>query len=64
MDFFLFAYIGPDQMMPLASALAAAAGAALIFWNKLVQYFRNFTSYFRRSNPSSGSKQVSSEKTS
>jgi hypothetical protein len=29
-------YIGPDTLMPVASALAAAAGVALMFWRRLV----------------------------
>jgi len=28
----MFAYIGPDTMVPVASALAAAGGVLLIFW--------------------------------
>lgn len=31
----VFLYIGPDAFLPLTSALAAIAGAALIFWNRL-----------------------------
>jgi len=29
-------YIGPDQVMPVGSALGALAGLVLIFWNKVV----------------------------
>lgn len=29
-------YIGPDALMPLASAFAAIAGVALMFWRRLV----------------------------
>ncbi len=29
-------YIGPDALMPLASALAAIAGVLMLFWNKTV----------------------------
>ena len=29
-------YIGPEAFLPLTSALAAIAGAVLIFWNRLV----------------------------
>ncbi len=29
-------YIGPDALMPLASALAAAFGVALMFWRRLL----------------------------
>lgn len=28
-------YVGPDVFLPLASALAAIAGVALMFWNRL-----------------------------
>lgn len=29
-------YIGPDAAMPLASALAAVVGVAVMFWHKTV----------------------------
>lgn len=29
-------YIGPDTLMPLASAFAAIAGFVLMFWRRLV----------------------------
>ena len=29
-------YLGPDAMMPLASALAAIVGVAVMFWHKTV----------------------------
>ena len=29
-------YIGPDSLMPVASALAAVAGFVLMFWRRLV----------------------------
>ena len=28
-------YLGPDVLMPLASALAAVAGVMLMFWRKI-----------------------------
>lgn len=28
-------YIGPDQIMPLTSALSAVVGVALMFWTRL-----------------------------
>ena len=31
----MLAYVGPDQILPLASVLSAIAGIALVFWNKL-----------------------------
>jgi len=29
-------YVGPDVFLPLTSALAAVAGVALMFWNRIV----------------------------
>jgi hypothetical protein len=29
-------YIGPDVFLPITSALAAVAGVALMFWNRIV----------------------------
>lgn len=36
-------YIGPDAAMPLASALAAVVGVAVMFWNKTVLIFKRAT---------------------
>lgn len=33
-------YIGPDALMPLASALAAAVGLLLMFWRRTVGFVR------------------------
>ena len=33
-------YIGPDSLMPVASAFAAVAGFVLMFWRKLLGGFR------------------------
>lgn len=33
-------YIGPDTLMPAASALAAIAGVVLMFWRRLVGFMR------------------------
>lgn len=33
-------YIGPDALMPLASALAAIAGFLLMFWKRVVGAFK------------------------
>lgn len=33
-------YIGPDSLMPIASAFAAIAGVAIMFWNKTVGVFK------------------------
>jgi|RhiMetdeSRZDD1v2_1073273.scaffolds.fasta_scaffold706206_1 hypothetical protein len=37
---FLLLYIGPETMLPLASALAAIGGVLLIFWQRLVGLIR------------------------
>lgn len=34
-------YIGPDSLMPIASAFAAIAGFALMFWRRLMEMFRH-----------------------
>jgi hypothetical protein len=50
-------YVGPETLMPLASALAAVAGVALLFWRKTVAMckasFRFVSRIFSRS-PSGG----------
>lgn len=33
-------YIGPDALMPLASAFAAVAGFLLMFWRRIVGAFK------------------------
>ncbi len=33
-------YIGPDALMPLASALAAVGGFLLMFWRRVVGAFK------------------------
>jgi hypothetical protein len=33
-------YIGPETMMPVASALAAVVGVAMMFWRRTVGAFR------------------------
>ena len=33
-------YVGPDQMMPVATILATVMGFLLIFWNKLLGIIR------------------------
>ncbi len=32
-------YVGPDAFLPLTSALAAIAGAVMLFWLRLVAFF-------------------------
>lgn len=34
------AYVGPETLMPLASALAAIGGILLLFWHRLVALVR------------------------
>lgn len=34
-------YLGPDTVMPLASAVAAVVGVAVMFWHKTVGAFKN-----------------------
>ena len=34
----IVAYVGPDQILPVASVLSAIAGIALVFWNRLVSF--------------------------
>ena len=33
-------YIGPDVLLPVTSAIAAVAGLALMFWNRVVSMIR------------------------
>jgi hypothetical protein len=33
-------YLGPETIMPIASALAAIAGVLLMFWRRLVGFAR------------------------
>jgi hypothetical protein len=49
------AYIGPDQMLPVASAFAAAMGVVLMFWRFFLNMItRPFRFVFRRNAGSSG----------
>ncbi len=41
-------YIGPDTIMPVASALAAVAGVAIMFWHKTVGLVRGLGSFVGR----------------
>ena len=49
----LLLYIGPDVFLPLASALAAITGVALMFWRRLVGWFRAFWRMVFRVKPDS-----------
>ncbi len=42
-------YSSPEQVIPLASILAAVAGLVLIFWGKLVGGIRRLKGLSRRS---------------
>ena len=41
-------YLGPETLMPLASALAAVAGVLMLFWRKTVDVFKACTSFVSR----------------
>ncbi len=45
---FAMLYIGPDQVAPLTSILAAAGGAILLFWRQVKGVFLRVMSIFRR----------------
>jgi hypothetical protein len=44
----LAAYIGPDVLMPVASALAAVVGFLLMFWRRTVGFFRSVGGRLKR----------------
>ena len=48
-------YVGPDQIMPLASVLSAIVGVALMFWHRLVGVVRKCVSVITRRGRSSQS---------
>jgi hypothetical protein len=41
-------YIGPDQFLPLTSALGAATGLVLLFWHRVVAWARRLLGFFTR----------------
>jgi hypothetical protein len=43
-----FLYVGPDQIMPFTSALAAVGGVILIFWRQVSSAARRFLSLLTR----------------
>jgi hypothetical protein len=47
--FGLILYVGPDQLLPLASILGAIGGAIMIFWRQVVGLARRVAGIFRRS---------------
>jgi hypothetical protein len=40
-------YLGPETMMPVASALAGIIGAVIMFWQRLAQWVRKLIRYFK-----------------
>lgn len=40
-------YLGPETMMPVASALAGIIGAVLMFWQRLVRLTRRLACYIK-----------------
>ena len=40
MNLLLALYVGPDQMMPVASILATIMGFIMIFWNRVIGVVR------------------------
>lgn len=47
--FGLILYVGPDQLLPLASIFGAIGGAIMIFWRQVVGVARRIAGLFRRS---------------
>jgi hypothetical protein len=41
-------YVGPDQLMPLASVLGAIGGAIMIFWRQVTGFARKIAGKFRK----------------
>ena len=40
-------YIGPDVLMPVASAIAAAVGFLLMFWQRTVAFVKQIATSIR-----------------
>jgi hypothetical protein len=38
-------YLGPDTAMPLASAVAAVVGVAVMFWHRTVALFKGMARF-------------------
>jgi hypothetical protein len=43
-----FLYVGPDQIMPFTSALAAIGGVIMIFWRQVSGAMRRFIGLFSK----------------
>jgi hypothetical protein len=56
----LFAYVGPETMMPVASVLAAVAGVVMMFGRNILMVGRGIV---RRVLPQSKPKMMKDEKT-
>lgn len=41
-------YVGPDQLLPLASILGAIGGAIMIFWRQVVGFAKRIVGIFKR----------------
>ena len=50
----LFAYFGPETMMPVASIIAAAGGVLLLFGRNVVSFGRKMVRMVRRQPPKDG----------
>jgi hypothetical protein len=44
----VFLYVGPDQLLPLASVLAAVVGVLLMVWQRVVGFFRKILQSFSK----------------
>jgi hypothetical protein len=44
-------YLGPETMMPVASALAGIVGAIIMFWQRLVRWTRKLIQYVKSRKP-------------
>jgi len=44
----VFLYVGPDQLLPLASFLAAIIGVLLMVWHRVVGFFRKIVRSFNK----------------
>jgi len=40
-------YLGPETMMPVASALAGIIGAVIMFWQRLVRWTKSIVGYLK-----------------
>jgi len=45
----LVLYVGPDQILPLGSALAAITGFLLLFWQRVKIFWQKFVRLFSKS---------------